>query len=186
MKISKSFILIFILAATAVAIAGLYSFYSRGIAQRDALLNSQKANQRTITKIEDEKRVAQSKLSELEASLKTAQAKLTEVRKSFPATVESIEYGEELARLVEDAKLKLVGISATVPAEEGSGSAVFMVVKIDVDVVGEVEKILAFLDSVSMGSSFRNASMQTLEIAGMDTKEAKARLTVTVRALKGS
>lgn len=95
MKLSRTFALVVVLAAFAVIMAGLYSFYSQGVSQWDALLNSQKANQRTFSKIDEEKRTLQAKLPELESSFKNAQTRLAEVWESFPVSVESIEYGED-------------------------------------------------------------------------------------------
>jgi len=186
MKLNKIFVLVVVLTAFAVIMAGLYSFYSQRVSQRNALLNSQKANQRTLSKLDEEKRILQSRLPELESSFKDAQTKLAETKRSFPVSVESIEYGEEIAKLALESKLNLVSISAKATTEENINGATYLVSRIDAEVKGEVDKILSFVDSVSMGASFRSTSMQTLEVTDMDKPESVAHLFITIYGLKGS
>lgn len=186
MKLSKTFALILILIAFAVIITGLYSFYSRRVSQRDVLLNSQKTNQKIISRIDGEKRTLESQLAQSEASLKDAKLRLEEVKKSFPVSVESIEYGEEIARLADEAKLKFGSLAAKPTTEETIDGTTYLVSRIAIEVKGELSNILSFVDSVSMGTSFRSTSMQTLEIADMDKPESVARLSITIYGLKGN
>ena len=186
MKLSKTFVLVLILAAFAVVLVGLYSFYSQAISQRDTLVNNQKTNQRTLARIEDEKRSLQLQLTQSEADIEDAESKLEEAERSFPLAVESIEYGEQIAKLAEDSKLNLVSLSARPTTEEKIDGATYLVTRIDVEVSGEVDDILTFVNSVSMGAGFRSTSMQTLEINDMDQPESMAHLYITIYGLKGS
>ena len=157
MKISSRVGLIVIIVVIVAALAGLYTVYSRQAAERSQL------NERR-----DTAQVLQSQLtatkSDLEDQLASAQSSLDASQAQYPASIESIEYGEYIFGLVEKCNLQLASLTFPRPAARTVGSVTYSVVSLSLPVSGALENIFKFIDLIKTDPRFASTQVNSVSL----------------------
>jgi len=157
MKISSRVGLIVIIVVIVAALAGLYTVYSRQAAERSQL------NERR-----DTAQVLQSQLtatkSDLEDQLASAQSSLDASQAQYPASIESIEYGEYIFELVEKCNLQLASLTFPRPAARTVGSVTYSVVSLSLPVSGALENIFKFIDLIKTDPRFASTQVNSVSL----------------------
>jgi len=203
MRLSKTVWLILGIGIFAIAFATLYIFYSRqGNEQEqldDNLMTTQFALSKVITQKENQESELtqwESQLTQLESELAQATSVLAESKRSFPESVESIEYDERLFKIADDWDLEITILTASEPGGKTVEVKVedikvegitFSVTSFGVEVKGKapkspfetekefknyidetVDDILDFINTITTDEYFTTA---TKELVNMDIPE---------------
>jgi Tfp pilus assembly protein PilO len=175
MKLSSKVWLIVIIVVVVAAVAGLYTVYSRQAAERDDLTERRDRAQTLQSQLTDSK-------SDLEDQLASAQSSLSASQAQFPASVESIEYGEYIFEIVERCNLQLASLSFPRPAGVKQGSVTYRVVSLTLPVSGALENIFKFIDTIKTDPRFASTRVKSvnLNVAG-----GSATIAVDIYGYKG-
>jgi Tfp pilus assembly protein PilO len=175
MKLSSKVWLIVIIVVVVAAVAGLYTVYSRQAAERDDLTERRDRAQTLQSQLTDSK-------SDLEDQLASAQSSLSASQAQFPASVESIEYGEYIFEIVEDCNLQLSALTFPKPAGVKQGSVTYRVVSLTLPVSGALENIFKFIDTIKTDPRFASTRVKSvnLNVAG-----GSATIAVDIYGYKG-
>ena len=157
MKINSKVGLIVIIVVIIAALAGLYTVYSRQAAQRSQL------NERLNTAQTLQPGLNASK-TDLEGQLAQAQSSLNSSQAQFPASVESIEYGEYLFEIAERCNLQLATLSFPRPAARTVGSVTCSVVSLSLPVSGTLENIFKFIDLIRTDPRFASTQVNSVNL----------------------
>ena len=157
MKIRSRVGLIVIIVVIVAALAGLYTVYSRQAAQRSQL------NERLDTAQTLQAGLNASK-TDLEDQLASAQSSLNSSQAQFPASVESIEYGEYLFEIAERCNLQLATLSFPRPAARTVGSVTCSVVSLSLPVSGTLENIFKFIDLIRTDPRFASTQVNSVNL----------------------
>ena len=157
MKINSRVGLIVIIVVIVAALAGLYTVYSRQAAQRSQL------NEKLDTAQTRQAGLAASK-TDLEGQLAQAQSSLNSSQAQFPASVESIEYGEYLFEIAERCNLQLATLSFPRPAARTVGSVTCSVVSLSLPVSGTLENIFKFIDLIRTDPRFASTQVNSVNL----------------------
>jgi len=161
MKIRSRVGLIVIVVVIVAALAGLYTVYSRQAAERNELNEKLDRAQTLQSQLTDSK-------SDLEGQLASAQSSLNASQARFPASIESIEYGEYIFELIERCNLQLASLSFPRPAARTVGSVTYYVVSLSLPVSGTLENIFKFIDLIKTDPHFASTRVNSvnLNVAG--------------------
>ena len=161
MKISSRIGLIVIIVVIVAALVGLYTVYSRQAAERGQL------NER-LDAAETHLPVLSAQKSDLESQLAQAQSSLNASQGQYPASIESIEYGEYVFELIEKCNLQLASLSFPRPAARAVGSVTYSVVSLSLPVSGTLENIFKFIDLIRTDPRFASTQVNSvnLNVAG--------------------
>jgi len=175
MKLNSKVWLVVIIVVLVAALAGLYTVYSRQAAERDDLTESRDRAQTLQSQLADSKSDLENQLASAQSSLDTSQAQ-------FPASVESIEYGEYIFEIVEDCNLQLSALSFPKPAGVKQGSVTYRVVSLTLPVSGALENIFKFIDTIKTDPRFASTRVKSvnLNVAG-----GSAMIAVDIYGYKG-
>ena len=175
MKINSRVGLIVIIVVIVAALAGLYTVYSRQAAERSQL------NERLDTAQTLQAGLTASK-TDLEGQLGQAQSSLNASQAQFPASVESIEYGENIFEIAERCNLQLGSLSFPRPTSRTVGSVTYSVVSLSLPVSGTLENIFKFIDMIRTDPRFASTQVNSvnLEVAG-----GSAAIAVDIYGYKG-
>lgn len=173
MKLNSKVGLIVIIVVIVAALAGLYTVYSRQAAERTQLNERLDSAQTFLPVLGAQK-------SDLEGQLASAQSSLDASRAQFPASVESIEYGEYIFELVETCNLQLASLSFPRPAARTVGSVTYYVVSLSLPVSGTLENIFKFIDLIKTDPRFASTQVKSVNLAG-----GSATIAVDIYGYKG-
>lgn len=187
MKLSKTAWLILGIGIFVIAFASLYMVYFQQGREQERLNDSLSVAQQTLPKLASEKddwerQLTQlgSQLARLKSELARATSRLADSRTSFPKSVESIEYGEELFRIADGCDLVITEFTSSEPGDKKveveAGDikvedVTYFVTSFTVDVEGEVTDILDFINTIATSEYFASA---TIELVNMDIPEPVA------------
>ena len=157
MKLSSRVGLIVIIVVIVAALAGLYTVYSRQAAERSQL------NERLDTAQTLQAGLNASK-TDLEDQLASAQSSLNSSQAQFPASVESIEYGEYIFELIERCNLQLASLTFPRPAARAVGSVTYSVVSLSLPVSGTLENIFKFIDLIKTDPRFASTQVNSVNL----------------------
>jgi hypothetical protein len=157
MKISSRVGLIVIIVVIVGALAALYTVYSRQAAERSQL------NERLDTAQTRQAGLAASE-TDLEGQLAQAQSSFNSSQAQFPASVESIEYGEYLFEIAERCNLQLATLSFPRPAARTVGSVTYSVVSLSLPVSGTLENIFKFIDLIRTDPRFASTQVNSVNL----------------------
>jgi hypothetical protein len=157
MKIRSKVGLIVIVVVIVAALAGLYTVYSRQAAERSQLNERLDAAQTHLPVLGAQK-------SDLEGQLAQAQSSLNASQARFPASIESIEYGEYIFELVERCNLQLASLSFPRPAARTVGSVGYSVVSLSLPVSGTLENIFKFIDLIKTDPHFASTRVNSVNL----------------------
>jgi len=157
MKISSRIGLIVIIVVIVAALVGLYTVYSRQAAERGQL------NER-LDAAETHLPVLSAQKSDLESQLAQAQSSLNASQGQYPASIESIEYGEYVFELIEKCNLQLASLSFPRPAARAVGSVTYSVVSLSLPVSGTLENIFKFIDLIRTDPRFASTQVNSVNL----------------------
>jgi type II secretory pathway pseudopilin PulG len=173
MKLNSRVGLIAIIVVIVAALAGLYTVYSRQAAERTQLSERLDRAQTLQSQLTASK-------SDLEDQLASAQSSLNASEGQYPASVESIEYGEYIFELIERCNLQLASLSFPRPAARTVGSVTYSVVSLSLPVSGTLENIFKFIDLVKTDPRFASTRVNSVNLAG-----GSATIAVDIYGYKG-
>ena len=157
MRISSRVGLIVIIVVIVAALAGLYTVYSRQAAERNQLNGRLDTAERRQTGLSTSK-------TELEGQLAQARSSLNASQTQFPASIESIEYGEYIFELVRKCNLQLASLSFPMPAARTVGSVTYSVVSLSLPVSGTLENIYRFIDLIRTDPRFTSTQVNSVNL----------------------
>jgi type II secretory pathway pseudopilin PulG len=157
MKLSSKVGLIVIIVVIVAALAGLYTVYSRQAAERRQLNERLERAQVVQSQLSDSK-------SDLEDQLASAQSSLNASQAQYPASIESIEYGEYIFELIEKCNLQLSSLSFPRPAGRTVGSVTYSVVSLSLPVSGTLENIFKFIDLIRTDPRFASTQVNSVSL----------------------
>jgi hypothetical protein len=173
MKISGKVGLIVIIVVIVAALAGLYVVYHRQAGERNDL-NARLSEAQTLSPVLGAQR------SDLQDQLASAQSSLDASQGQYPASVESIEYGEYIFELVETCNLQLASLTFPRPAARTVGSVTYSVVSLSLPVSGTLENIFKFIDLIRTDPRFASTQVNSVNLAG-----GSATIAVDIYGYKG-
>jgi len=161
MKIKSRVWLIVIVVVIVAALAGLYTVYSRQTTQRSQLNESLDRAEMLLPGLTGNKENLEDQLAQAQSSLDASQAR-------FPASVESIEYGEYIFEIAERCNLQLASLTFPRPAARTVGSVTYSVVSLSLPVSGTLDNIFKFIDLIKTDARFASTRVNSvnLNVAG--------------------
>ena len=157
MKINSRVGLIVIVVVLVAALAGLYTVYSRQAADRSQLNESLDRAQTLLPGLTANKVSLEDQLAQAQSSLGASQAR-------FPASVESIEYGEYIFEIAERCNLQLASLSFPRPTARTVGSVTYSVVSLSLPVSGTLENIFKFVDIIKTDPRFASTQVNSVNL----------------------
>jgi len=157
MKIKSRVWLIVIVVVIVAALAGLYTVYSRQTTQRSQLNESLDRAEMLLPGLTANKANLEDQLAQAQSSLNASQAR-------FPASVESIEYGEYIFELIERSNLQLASLIFPRPAARPVGSVTYSVVSLSLPVSGTLDNIFKFIDLIKTDPHFASTSVNSVNL----------------------
>jgi type II secretory pathway pseudopilin PulG len=158
MKITSRVGLIVIVIVIVAALAGLYlGVYLPQAAERNGLTERLDRARTLLTALTGNKQNLQDQLASAQSSLNSSQAK-------FPASVESIEYGEYIFELVDECNLQLASLSFPRPAARTEGSVTYPVVSLTLPVSGSLDNIFKFIDLIRTDPNFASTQVKSVNL----------------------
>ena len=175
MKLSKISWLILGIGIFVIAIGGLYMVYHQQMQEQEQLNSELDTAQLLLPQLISEKDNSEKQLNRLNSDLAEAKSLLIRFRESFPESVESIEYAEELFGLADYHELEVIKLTTSEPddkeIESESDSAdkevetvTYTVTTLEVTVQGEVADMVDFVNAIVTGSRFTTATVELVEV----------------------
>lgn len=178
MKLSKTSWIALGIGIFVIAAFNLFQTYQSGVEERDEAQNSLTETQTALivvnadkdraevnlTQTEEELAQIQNELSQLETELAQAELTLDQAEAKFPVSVESIEYDELLFRLAEDANLEIISLTASRATETDKNDIAYAVTAFTMNVQGEVENILDFINRIVTEEDLNTADLKSVTV----------------------
>ena len=191
MKLSKTAWLILGVGIFLLAFGSLYMIYLQEGREQERLNSDLSATHAELPELVSEKEDLESQLTQLESNLAKATSFLDRIKRSFPDSVESIEYDAVLFSLAFKRNLEITRLTALEPAEQEveadreveAGqeveSATYDITSFGVEVRGEVADILDLVNAIATGGDFITATVELVNISVPEplTEEEKEELT---------
>jgi hypothetical protein len=194
MRLSKTFWLILGIGISVIVLGVLGWVYldQRGEQRRlnDSLADAQQTHSTLISQKGD----LESQLIQSEIELAEAEALLDVVKASFPESVESIEYDEELFDIADDCNLDITSLTASEPSDAEVDSVTYSITSFVVVVEGEVDDMLDFIDTIATSeyftgtTHFANATIEMVNIQvpqGEEEGEPSATINLVIYGYQG-
>ncbi len=179
-RLSKTAWLILGIGIFVIAMGSLYFLYSRQGGEQGQLNDSLSVAQATLPGLVSEKEDWESQLTQLESQLTQWESQLSQAvslldttQASLPESVESIEYDEELFRIADGWRLEIINLTASESRDKEVQVEVedieveditFLVTSFTVDVRGEVNDILGFINTIVTSEDFTCATVELVNI----------------------
>jgi hypothetical protein len=144
MKLSNRVRLVLIVIVMVVALAVLFTVYSRQAAERRDLNAKLEEAQILLVGLGHQK-------DTLEDDLGSALSALNAYRAEFPGAVESIEYGNDLFEVASDCNVRITGLTAAPPVDKKVGGVTYSVSSFVVGISGTAENMRSFVDAIGTG-----------------------------------
>jgi hypothetical protein len=165
LKFTKVSWLIIITGVLAVAFVVLYLTYQQRAQESDALNQTVAQARKVLPSVAAEKKALEPQVASLEQKLATLRSQFEGAKASFSqASVQSIEYDNELSDLAEKSNVFVTRLAATDDATVNEGNTTFITNTYDVDVTGNVTDLLDYVHRVALSSYFKNAVLNTLDM----------------------
>ena len=177
-RLSKTSWLILGIGIFVIALVSLYMVYRQQGREQERLNDSLLVAQATLPTVVSEKEDWESQLTQRESQLTQRESQLTQqesqlaqatslldtTQASFPESVESIEYDEELFRIADNWDLEITTLTASEPGDKEVEGITFSVTSFTADVKGEVADILGFISTIATDEDFINATTELVNI----------------------
>ena len=174
MKLSKTAWLILIIGIFVLASGSLYWLYLQEEREQQELSQTLSNTQTTLPVLAAERAHLESTLTELEDRLAQVTSQLKTAKAVFPNTsVQSIEVDELLFGIADNFGLEMMLITATAPSEHQVqvkvedievGDVTYLLTSFSVQLKGQVDDILDFVDTVVNHSDFTTATVELVSI----------------------
>jgi hypothetical protein len=169
--------LIAIAVVLVAALAVLFTLYSRQAAERNDLNERLDRAQVLLNGLGNQKTSLQSDLAQARSLLDTSLA-------NFPASVESIEYGDDLFEIASDCNVRITTLTASPPEDEKVGAATYSVSSFVATVSGTSENVLGFIDALRTGEGFQLPWAADVNSVTMDSDRSTATINMDVYGYK--
>ena len=157
MKLNKKVGLIVGIVILVAALAGLYTVYSRQAGERRDLNDRLLRAQTLLPGLNANKQNLENELAQAQSSLDTSLAK-------FPASVESIEYGEYLFEIADECNVNIDSLSFPRPTDKKVGAITYSVVSLSLPVSGRLADIFKFIDTMRTDERFASTDVKSVNI----------------------
>jgi hypothetical protein len=160
MRIGRKTVLIIECIVLVAALVSLYVVYSRQVSERNELnteLATARASLLPSSPENTEKEAQQNELAQAESTLSASQA-------YFPASVESIEYGEYLFEIAAKCNVKLASLTFPRPTGKTIGGATYSVVSLSLPVSGALTDIFEFIDTIRTDKRFASTDVKSINL----------------------
>ena len=156
-KIDKRIWLIIGIAIFIVAVVGLVRMYAQQVNEQGQLTTSLAAEQALLHMLTTEEDDQQNELEQAESLFDASRAK-------FPEVLESIEYGEDffkiaygqnLYAMADGCGVELTSLTASTPVGKTVGAVTYSVSSFGVQVQGDIDDILKFIDAIGTGIDYK-------------------------------
>lgn len=147
-RIDKKIFLIIAIAIFVAALVGLVRAYRQQADEQERLRTDLAMQQGLLRTLATEENEQQDKLEQAESLFDASRAK-------FPQSVESIEYGEDLFEIAHNCNVELVSLSPSMPGAKAVGAVTYSVSSFAVQVSGNVDDVLNFMNALRTGDGFR-------------------------------
>lgn len=173
MRLSKTAWLILGAGIFIIAFATLYMVYSRRSGEQEQLNSSLAVAQGALPQLISEREDLESQLTQWESQLTEATSSLAKIEARFPESVQSIEYDERLFELADDCDLEITSLTASEPSSkkvkvEAEDIKVeditYATTSFRVEVRGEVDDILDFINAIATGEHFITATVESVDM----------------------
>jgi hypothetical protein len=173
MKISKKVWLIIGIAIFVIALVSLVRIYTQQVREQEQLKISLAAQQALLLTLTTQESDQQNRLNAAESLLEASRVKFTE-------SVESIEYGEDLFNIADDCNVELTQLSPSMPTARTVGAVTYFVASFGVQVQGDMENILDFINALRTGDGFKLPWSAEVNSVSIDIGDAGAVATINL------
>jgi hypothetical protein len=171
-KIDKKVWLIIGIVVFIIALVSLIRIYAQQAKEQGPLKTSMAQQQALWNKLTNDKKDLENDLEEAQSLLDTSRAK-------FPESVESIEYGEDLFEIADDCNLELTILRPSTPINTKEGAVTYSVASFLIQVQGDVNDILDFVNAIRTGDGFQLPWSAEVEGITIDFGDAGAIASIT-------
>ncbi len=179
MKLSKTVWLILGIGVFVAATAVLYFIYQGRADERQqakdtlealegtqlpGLVEDKQALEDQLAQIEAEIEQWQADISQLEGMLIEAELGISLSQQGFPASIDSIDYGEALFAFAEAAGIDIIGLDSSEPISAQVEGNVYLTTIFNLRVEGDTEEILDFINMIVNDEAFSTAVMEPVSL----------------------
>jgi len=154
-----------------IGFAALYMLYSQQDSEKQQLENNLVLAQAETITTATEKRNAENELTKVEGTLAQLESNLDQAilqlngsKINFPNSVESIEYDERLFSIARSWGLVVSSLTASEPGQESVEDITFSITNFTVNVKGQVDDILGFVNTISIDPYFVSGTIRTVNL----------------------
>lgn len=154
-----------------IGFVALYMLYSQQNSEKQRIENDLTLAQAETIATATEKRNAENELTkaegtlaQLESDLDQAILQLNSSKIGFPNSVESIEYDERLFSIADSWGLVVSSLTASEPGQESVDDITFSVTNFAINVKGQVDDILGFVNTLSIDPNFVSTTIRTVNL----------------------
>lgn len=170
--------LVAIVIVLVAALAVLFTFYSRQAAERNDLNDRLDTALILLNGLGNQKEDLQAELAQARSLLDTSLA-------NFPASVESIEYGDDLFGIAADCNVQIGSLIASPPGGVKLGSVTYSVSSFVVVVGGTSDNMLEFIYALAIGDGFQLPWSTDVKSAYIDAARSTATINLDIYGYRG-
>jgi hypothetical protein len=159
MKLTNKIGIIAAAIVIVAALVGLYIVYSGQAEERGALTERLETAQARLPVLAAQK-------NDLEDELASAQSSLDSSAAQYPQEIHSIEYGEYIFEIYEEANVGLSTLNFPRPAGKKEGSVTYGVVSLTLPVSGTLENIFELIDIINTDPRFASTRVKSVALSG--------------------
>lgn len=171
MRLSKTALLILGIGFFVIASGVLIMLHFQQSGDTEQLEDSLVMTQVLLTRLVSEREALDSQLIQLENQLDEAESAFRHSKANFPKVVMSIEYDEELFMIADDYDLEIMSLTASEPSDTTVEEITYDTTVFEVEVRGEVENILSFINNIATGGYFTAATVELINLEVPETDQ---------------
>jgi hypothetical protein len=162
MRLSRTAWLVLGIGIFVIALATLYTVYSRQSSEQEELKKSLAGAH--LPKLISQREALESQLTEQQSRLAEAQSSLSTAQASFPKLPASIDYDEVLSEIAHDYSLEVMSMAAAEPREKKVEDVTYIVISFEVEVRGEVNSMLGMVNAIATDERLTSAGVELVNI----------------------
>jgi hypothetical protein len=162
MRLSRTAWLVLGIGIFVIALATLYTVYSRQSSEQEELKKSLAGAQ--LPRLISQREALESQLTEQQSKLAEAQSSLSTAQASFPKLPASIDYDEVLSEIAHDYSLEVMSMAAAEPREKKVEDVTYIVISFEVEVRGEVNSMLGMVNAIATDERLTSAGVELVNI----------------------
>lgn len=144
---SKKVWLIVGIAVLVVALALVYTNYSRQVKELEQLDDRLKKAEALLPQVTRERQDLEDRLAQAQSLFAANQAK-------FPESVDSIQYSDDLFEIADDCNVDITSLSLSKPTDKKVGALTYYVSSVSMGIQGSVDDVLKFIGALRTGNGF--------------------------------